>query len=175
MLDFSFSNILHSNIINFAIMIALFVFIGYKLKVGQKIEDMRVSIKNKVEESDAIKEEAKKDYEREAKKDYESVADSLSHIEDELNAIVAKAEETAKSFEQKARVDLDKSVALLKQNIEKQVETEQNHVQGELLHSVAASSIEIAQKQIKTALNKDKQLHRKYIEDFINSIDKTDV
>ena len=167
MLDFSFSNILHSNIINFAIMIALFVFIGYKLKVGQKIEDMRVSIKNKVEESDAIKEEAKKDY--------ESVADSLSHIEDELNAIVAKAEETAKSFEQKARADLDKSVALLKQNIEKQVETEQNHVQGELLHSVAASSIEIAQKQIKTALDKDKQLHRKYIEDFINSIDKADV
>ena len=167
MLDFSFSNILHSNVINFAIMIALFVFIGYKLKVGQKIEDMRVSIKNKVEESDAIKEEAKKDY--------ESVADSLSHIEDELNAIVAKAEETAKSFEQKARADLDKSVALLKQNIEKQVETEQNHVQGELLHSVAASSIEIAQKQIKTALDKDKQLHRKYIEDFINSIDKADV
>ncbi len=167
MLDFSFSNILHSNVINFAIMIALFVFIGYKLKVGQKIEDMRVSIKNKVEESDAIKEEAKKDY--------ESVAASLSHIEDELNAIVAKAEETAKSFEQKARADLDKSVALLKQNIEKQVETEQNHVQGELLHSVAASSIEIAQKQIKTALDKDKQLHRKYIEDFINSIDKTDV
>ncbi len=167
MLDFSFSNILHSNVINFAIMIALFVFIGYKLKVGQKIEDMRVSIKNKVEESDAIKEEAKKDY--------ESVAASLSHIEDELNAIVAKAEETAKSFEQKARADLDKSVALLKQNIEKQVETEQNHVQGELLHSVAASSIEIAQKQIKTALDKDKQLHRKYIEDFINSIDKADV
>ena len=167
MLDFSFSNILHSNVINFAIMIALFVFIGYKLKVGQKIEDMRVSIKNKVEESDAIKEEAKKDY--------ESVAASLSHIEDELNAIVAKAEETAKSFEQKARADLDKSVALLKQNIEKQVETEQNHVQGELLHSVATSSIEIAQKQIKTALDKDKQLHRKYIEDFINSIDKTDV
>ena len=167
MLDFSFSNILHSNVINFAIMIALFVFIGYKLKVGQKIEDMRVSIKNKVEESDAIKEEAKKDY--------ESVAASLSHIEDELNAIVAKAEETAKSFEQKARADLDKSVALLKQNIEKQVETEQNHVQGELLHSVAASSIEIAQRQIKTALDKDKQLHRKYIEDFINSIDKADV
>ncbi len=167
MLDFSFSNILHSNVINFAIMIALFVFIGYKLKVGQKIEDMRVSIKNKVEESDAIKEEAKKDFQK--------VSDSLANIEEELNAIVSKAEETAKSFEQKAREDLDRSVALIKQNIEKQIETEQNHVQGELLHNVASSSIEIAQRQIKTALDKDKQLHRKYIEDFINSIDKADV
>ncbi len=167
MLDFSFSNILHSNVINFAIMIALFVFIGYKLKVGQKIEDMRLSIKSKVEESDAIKEEAKKDFQK--------VSDSLANIEEELNAIVSKAEETAKSFEQKAREDLDRAVALIKQNIEKQIETEQNHVQGELLHNVASSSIEIAQRQIKTALDKDKQLHRKYIEDFINSIDKADV
>ena len=119
MLDFSFSNILHSNFINFA--------------------------------------------------------DSLEHIEDELKAIVDKAEQTAKSFEQKAREDLDKSVALLKQNIEKQIETEQNHIKGELLNNVASSSIEIAQRQIKTALDKDKQLHRKYIEDFINSIDKADV
>lgn len=167
MLDFSFSNILHSNVINFAIMIALFAFIAYKLKVGQKIEDMTASIKSKVEESDAIKEEAKKDF--------QNVADSLANIEDELKAIVEKAKETAKSFEQKAREDLDKSVALLKQNIEKQIETEQNHIKGELLNNVASSSIEIAQRQIKTALDKDKQLHRKYIEDFINSIDKADV
>ena len=167
MLDFSFSNILHSNVINFAIMIALFAFIAYKLKVGQKIEDMTASIKSKVEESDAIKEEAKKDF--------QNIADSLEHIEDELKAIVDKAEQTAKSFEQKAREDLDKSVALLKQNIEKQIETEQNHIKGELLNNVASSSIEIAQRQIKTTLDKDKQLHRKYIEDFINSIDKADV
>ena len=148
-------------------MIALFAFIAYKLKVGQKIEDLRTSIKSKVEESDAIKEEAKKDF--------QNVADSLANIEDELKAIVEKAKETAKSFEQKAREDLDKSVALLKQNIEKQIETEQNHIKGELLNNVASSSIEIAQRQIKTALDKDKQLHRKYIEDFINSIDKADV
>ena len=167
MLDFIFSNILHSNVINFVIMIALFAFIAYKLKVGQKIEDMTASIKSKVEESDAIKEEAKKDF--------QNIADSLEHIEDELKAIVDKAEQTAKSFEQKAREDLDKSVALLKQNIEKQIETEQNHIKGELLNNVASSSIEIAQRQIKTALDKDKQLHRKYIEDFINSIDKADV
>lgn len=148
-------------------MIALFAYIAYKLKVGQKIEDMRTSIQKKVEESDYIK--------KEAEKDFKNVADSLAHIEDDLNAIVKKAEEAAKSFEQKAKDDLEKSVALIKQNIEKQVQTEQNHVQGELMKNVASSSIEVAQKQIKTALDKDKTLHRKYIEDFINDIDKTDV
>lgn len=167
MLDFSFSNILHSNVINFGIMIALFGFIACKLKVGEKIENLRDSVKNKVEESDAIKDEAKKDYQK--------VADSLANIEDELKAIVDKAEETAKSFEQKTRAELDKSVEMLKQNIEKQIETEQNHIQSELLNNAAVSSIEIAQRQIKTALDKDKKLHRKYIEEFINSLDKADV
>ena len=167
MLDFSFSNILHSNVINFGIMIALFALIAYKLKVGEKIENLRDSVKNKVEESDAIKDEAKKDYQK--------VADSLANIEDELKAIVDKAEETAKSFEQKTRAELDKSVEMLKQNIEKQIETEQNHIQSELLNNAAVSSIEIAQRQIKTALDKDKKLHRKYIEEFINSLDKADV
>ena len=167
MLDFSFSNILHSNVINFGIMIALFAFIAYKLKVGEKIENLRDSVKNKVEESDAIKDEAKKDYQK--------VADSLANIDDELKAIVDKAEETAKSFEQKTRAELDKSVEMLKQNIEKQIETEQNHIQSELLNNAAVSSIEIAQRQIKTALDKDKKLHRKYIEEFINSLDKADV
>ena len=167
MLDFSFSNILHSNVINFGIMIALFAFIAYKLKVGEKIENLRDSVKNKVEESDAIKDEAKKDYQK--------VADSLANIEDELKAIVEKAEETEKSFEQKTRAELDKSVEMLKQNIEKQIETEQNHIQSELLNNAAVSSIEIAQRQIKTALDKDKKLHRKYIEEFINSLDKADV
>lgn len=167
MLDFSFSNILHSNVINFAIMIALFAFIAYKLKVGQKIEDMTASIKSKVEESDAIKEEAKKDF--------QNIADSLAHIEDELNAIVKKAEQTAKAFEEKSREDLNKTVETIKKNIEKQVLSEENHVQASLMKNVSEASIEIAQRQIKTALDKDKQLHRKYIDEFINSIDEVDV
>lgn len=58
-------------------MVALFVYIGYKLKVGQKIEDMTTAVKNRVEESDAIKEEAKKDF--------QNVENSLAHIEDELD------------------------------------------------------------------------------------------
>ena len=167
MLDFSWSNILHSNVINFAIMIAFFAFIIKKLNVSQKIEDMRASVQNKVEESDAIKEEAKQDF--------ENVSKSLANIEQELNAIVKKAEETAKAFEQKSKEDLDKTVESIKKNIEKQVLSEENHAQTSLMKNVSDSSIEVAQRQIVTALDKDKKLHRKYIEDFINSIDKIDV
>lgn len=167
MFDFSFENILHSNLINFLIMVGCFALLIWKLNVGQKIEDMRASIQNKVEESDAIKEEAKRDY--------QNIADSLANVDSEISEILKKAEVTAKSFEEKARMDLDKSVALIKQNAEKQVLTEQNHVQTDLMKNVANSSIEIAQRQIKNALENDKSLHRKYIEECIKSIDKADV
>ena len=167
MFDFSFANILHSNVINFAIMIALFAFIAYKLNVMQKIEDMRASIQKNVEDSDSIKEKAEKEL--------EAVTQSLGNIEAQTSQIVQKAEETVKTIEQKAKQELDKSVALIKNNVQKQVDSEQKQIQGELLKNVSSSSVEIAQRQIKTALDKDKELHRKYIEDFINSIDKLEV
>lgn len=167
MFDFSFENILHSNLINFLIMIGCFAIIIWKLKVGEKIEEMRSSIQNKIEESDAIKEEAKNDY--------KNIADSLANIDSEIKEILKKAETTAKTFEEKTKLDLDKSVALIKQNAEKQVITEQNHVQTDLMKNVAASSIEIAQRQIKNALQNDTTLHRKYIEECIKSIDNADV
>lgn len=167
MLDFSFANILHSNVVNFTIMIVFFAFIAYKLNVIQKVEDMRASIQKKVEESDILKEEAKKDF--------QNIKDSLGNIEEEIDTIVKKAEKTAESFEQKAKEDIDRAVALINQNAQKQIETEHSRVKRELLKNVSASSVEIAQKQIKTALDNDRQLHRKYIEEFINSIDKLDV
>ena len=167
MFDFSWSNILHSNVINFAIMIAFFAYIIKKLNVGQKIEDMRVSIQQKVEESDNVK--------KEAENDLKNVSDSLANIESELSAIVNKAQETAKAFETKAREDLDKAVESIKNTVEKQVQSEENHVQSSLMKNVSNASVEIAQHQIKSALDKDVKLHRKYIEDFINSIDKLEV
>ena len=167
MLDFSWSNILHSNVINFLIMIAIFAYIAVKLNVSQKIEDMRASVQNKVEESDAIK--------NEAEADLQQIKDSLKNIDEELDAIVKKAEDTAKAFEAKTREDLDKTVESIKLNIEKQIQSEENHVQDTLLKNVSNASVEIAQKQIVSALDKDKQLHRKYIDEFINSIDKLEV
>lgn len=167
MLDFSWSNILHSNVINFAIMIALFAFIISKLKVAQKIEDFRTSVKKSVEDSDLIKDMAKKEFEK--------VSDSLAHVDVELESIVNRANDTAKLFEAKTREDLSKTVDTIKLSIEKQIQSEENQVKTALMNNISESSVEAAQKQIKSALVADKTLHRKYITDFINSIEGLDI
>lgn len=148
-------------------MLAFFAFVIKRLNVGQKIEDMRSLIQKSVEESDSIKLEAENDYKR--------VSESLSNIEEELSSIIVKAEEAAKAYESKAKEDLSKTVENIKATVEKQVVSEENNVHSSLLKSFSTSSVEIAQMQIKSALVKDSGLHRKYIEDFINSIDKLEV
>lgn len=167
MFDFSWGNILHSNVINFAIMIAIFAVIFHKVRVNEKLEDNRANIEQIVKDSDSLKEEAKKDYDK--------VAASLANVGEEVEAIINKAHDTAKSFEVKAKADMDKVVASIKANVEKQVQSEENNVHASVLKTVSQSSVEVAQRQIKAALEKDKTLHRKYVEDFINSIDKLDV
>ena len=167
MFDFSLNNILHSNVINFAIMIAVFAFIINKLNVAQKIEDMRASIQKKVEDSDNLREEAKKDYEK--------VEASLANVDEEIDAISRKAEETAKSFEATSKHDLENSVEIIKRNAEKQIISEENHIQASLMSDVSAVSVKVAQEQIKVALNNDRNLHRKYIEEFIDDIENIEV
>ena len=68
-------------------MIAFFAAIIYFLKVPQKLEDYRASIQKTVDDSDSLK--------NEAKQEYEQVSDSLKNINQELDMIVKKAEETA--------------------------------------------------------------------------------
>ena len=167
MFDFSWENILHSNVINFTIMIAFFAFIIHKLNLGQKIEDMRASIQKKVEDSDNLREEAKKDYEK--------VEASLANVDEEIDAISRKAEETAKSFEATSKHDLENSVEIIKRNAEKQIISEENHIQASLMCDVSAVSVKVAQEQIKVALNNDRNLHRKYIEEFIDDIENIEV
>lgn len=148
-------------------MIAIFAVIIWKLDVAQKIENLRNSIQKKVEDSDLLKNQAVDNYEK--------IKKSLGNIEAEISSIIAKAEDTAKSFEVRTKTELDKSITLIKQNAEKQVQTEQNRTQNQLFKTVSVASVNIAKKQIVSALENDKNLHRKYIEEFINNIDNLDV
>ena len=167
MFDFSYANILHSNVINFAVMIGFFAILGWFLKVPEKLEMYKNSIKKTVEDSDLLKEEAKAELDK--------VSDSLKNIDEELDAIVRKAHETAVSFEVKAKADIEKSVERIKTNIEKRVSSEEHQIQAQLMKNISASSIEAAHRQIKTALDGNSELHKKYINEFIDNLDKIDM
>lgn len=167
MLDLSWSNILQSNTFNFTIMIALFAFIAHKIKVSQKIEDHRASIQKNIDDSDLFK--------KTAEEELKNVSKSLENLPHELESIIQKAEKTAKAFEEKTKEDTNKLIESMKQNTDKQLQADEKFTNSSILKNVSLASVDIAQKQVQKALESNKDLHRKFINEFIDEIDRLEI
>lgn len=167
MLDLSWNNILHSNALNFIIMVGIFLFIAYKMKVSQAVENHRASIQKSIEDSDLMK--------KNAADELKNVEKSLENLPQELDGILKNAENTAKAFENKTKSEIDALVQSIKATTERQINAEEKHANSLLMKNAGNASVEVAQKQVIRALENDKSLHRKFINDFINEIDGLEV
>lgn len=167
MLDFSWSNILNSNAFNFTVMVLFFAILVKYLKLPEKIESQRTEIQNNVEASDNIK--------KEAKEALAKVQKSLESLPLELDEILKNADAAAKAFENKSKEEIEKLVASIKENAEKQVQSEEKQAHSSLSKNIGKASVDIAHRQVESAFENNKELHRKFINDFINSIDKLEV
>lgn len=164
MLDISWSNVLESNAFNFTIMVIFFAVLIKYLKVPEGIEADRTNIQKNVELSDEEK--------RTAQSEFHQVEKSLENLPDELDKIIKNADVTAKAFENKSKEEIEMLVESIKENAQKQVGAQEKQTQSLLMKNIGKSSVEIAQKQVKNAFEQNKDLHRKFINDFINSLDK---
>lgn len=167
MLDISWSNILESNAFNFTVMVIFFAVLIKFLKVPESIEADRANIQQNIELSDEEK--------RMAREGFHNVEKSLENLPNELDAILKNADTTAKAFENKSKEEIEKLVASIKENAQKRVNTEEKQAQSALMKNIGKSSVEIAQRQVKKAFDQNNELHRKFINDFINGIDKLEV
>jgi len=167
MLDFSYQNIVHSNLINFTVMIAIIILLFKKFKVSEKLEESRKDIQRSVEDSDSLKDNAEKEFNK--------IKESLKDLPKELEGILESAHVTAKLLETKSKEEIEQLIALIKVNAEKQVVTEEKQVQGTLTKNIGKSSVEIAKKQVTNTFEGNKELHRKVIVDFIDNLDRLEV
>ena len=162
MLDFSWSNILNSNAFNFTILVIFFAILFKYLKLPEAMESQRRDIQNSVESSDNLK--------KEAEDAFHKVEKSLENLPAEIDEIIKKADSAAKAFEAKSKDEIDKLVVSIKENAQKQLDAEEKQVKSSLMKNVSKASVDVAQKQVKRALDGNKELHRKFISDFINNI-----
>lgn len=167
MLDFSWSNILNSNAFNFAVMVLFFAILIKYLKLPEKIENQRADIQQTVEASDNMK--------KAAKEALEKVEKSLETLPAEIDKILENANNASKAFEAKSKEEIEKLVLSIKETANRQVAAEEKQAQSVLSKNIGKASVDIANRQVKTAFNNNSELHRKFISDFINSIDKLEV
>lgn len=163
MLDLSWNNIVHSNMLNFLILaIALYFLLKDKMK--NAINNMTEKTIKTVNDSVSDKEEALKTLE-ETKLDYEKTPQETAEIRN-------IAQNTLRSLEKKAKEDTEKTKQILTENATKSVESEASRINSTLTKETAENSVNAALNDICAKLSKDETLHDKLIENAIEELEK---
>ncbi len=163
MFDFSYTNILHSNVINFLIMIGFIALIIRRLDVKSIIDNNHKKIVEKINKSNDDVKVALTKYEK-AKKSLENV-----HIETDM--IVKNAQKTLENIEEKTQDELEEIKDHLEKTLIKDIDREVQNTYNDVTSSISKASIALSYENIKQTLSQNPQLHQKYIDECINSID----
>ncbi len=163
MFDFSYSNILHSNVINFLIMLGFIVIIIKRLDVKGIIDDNYKTIVQKINKSnDDVKIALTK---------YEKAKENLDNVHFETDMIVENAKKTLENIEEQSKNELDEIKKHLEKTLSKDIDREVQNTYNDITKSIAKASSALSYENIKQALSQNPQLHQKYIDECINSID----
>lgn len=152
-----------TNLFNFIIFASIIIFLIKKLRVGAKMEDSIVSVKETIEESETAKTES------EVK--LSNIEESMAHLSDEIDAILTESDERAKLVGTKILEDAQKAALVVKDNAQKALENSRVLLKNDLIRRASIASIEIAKSHIINELNKNSELHDRLIDESIDKIE----
>lgn len=156
--------ILHSNIINFLIVLYFLVWLFKKIDIKQKIGHIRNEIKNFVENSELEKEEAQKKL--------NEINDKISVLPKEISEIENSTENSVKSICEKIKIEIEEQKQDLANNAERIFNLETKKFKQKLTSILTEKSIEIARDNALKQLENNTELHNKYIENAIDELDR---
>lgn len=157
-----FDYIGRTNLFNFVIFIAVIIWVCIKINVSGKLDSARTSVIDDIENSKT----AKADSEDELKK----IQESVTHIEEEIAAIIKKAKENAKMVGDKILEDAGITAESVKENSSKAIEAKAGLLKNDIIRRVSIASVEVAKNQIINELRSNPDLHNKLIDESIDAI-----
>ena len=155
--------ICESNLFNFVVMVLLLAWLVKKFDLGAKIEAGRKRIESTIAESETAKEEN-------LKKLYE-VQDSSIKIDEEMLKVFNTAEEKARFVGEKLLEEGKSQTEAKKENSKKAIDANIKTVKNEIVKETAEEAMKLAEEHIKSTLEKDPNLHQKFIWESIDAID----
>lgn len=155
--------IARTNLFNFIVFAGIIIFLVIKLKVGSKIEDAKVSVDETIMTSESAKVESEKKL--------EDIQDSMAHLEQDIDAIIAESEDRAKLVGANILEDAAKGVLTVKENAQKALENSANILRNDLIRRASVASIEVAKARIIEELNRNGELHQRLIDESIEKLE----
>lgn len=158
-----FQTLIHSNTINFLIVLSLLLFLMSKLKIGNKIDLMRNEIKNFVDESTNEK--------NLAEKELENINNKIKNLPKETQEIETSAQKNIEGFERRIENELKDKMLDIKTSSDRILNLEIKQFKEKLTGLLSEASINLAKKNAIEQLENNRELHNKYIYEAIDEID----
>lgn len=157
--------ILHSNVINMIFVAAFIIWVAKKADLIGILKSRQEQVIQNITKA----EEAK----IEAQKVLEEAKESIKGLDAQVAQIMGEAKVSAASMSEKIQQDTEQKLEEIHKNLQKTIDVEEKSAAEEILRGISKEAFELASGKIKTALNDE--LHHKYINDFIDSIDEAKV
>lgn len=154
--------IARTNLFNFAIFLAIIIWVCKKINVSGMLEKAKQDVKANIEASENTKTESES-YLKE-------IEETLSHIEEEVDGIIKKSENNAKLVGEKILEDARKTVIGIKDNSQKAAANKSALVKNDILKRASEASIDVARTHIINELNNNYDLHNRLIDESIEAL-----
>ena len=158
-----FHLIIHSNLINFLIVLGIIIVLVVKLNLNGEIEVLRDEIKTYVDASVQEKEVAEQKL--------SSIKQKIEELPSQIKDIEIKTENSVKSIGEKIKADILEQKQDISNNAERIFNLEMKKFKQKLTSALSEKSIEIARENAVKQLNENNELHNKYIDSAIDELD----
>jgi len=157
--------IFHSNVINFALVLAILYWLIRKFNlmasIDRKQQEIVASVK-KSEEEKALQEQ-----------NLYKARNEIQNVSSEVENIINEANKIASGIVDRIKTDAEVQVKEIEHKKLKTIDAHKQGVTSKLSKDVAKAAFIIAEDHIKQALNEE--LHNKFINDFIDNLDNIKV
>lgn len=155
--------ILESNVLNFIIVFAIICALVRKIKIDEKLENVKNTIKCYVDDSS--------DEKNNAEKELVLIKEKVSNLPKEIDKIKISAQNSVESIGKKIEAEIKEQMADIDNNAERIMNLETKKFKSKLTGILSETSINLAKDNALKQLENNRELHNQYINDAINEID----
>lgn len=159
-----YNYILHSNIINFIIMLIILYAIIRKVNLNNSFEQSIQNVDSDIKKSDKEKEKAQHLL--------NDAKDLIDQLPNDVATLEKNSQEKVEIFTTKITENTHKTIFDLEKNIDKAISIEEKKISNLMSEKTSKASIELAKQHIQSMLDKNPDLHTQFIMNSLDELDK---
>ncbi len=156
-----------SNAINFIIMLVILGVIIVKMNLKSTLSDAVAGVENLIKNSDNEKEKSEKVLQT-SKNEFDRLPEVIKNLENE-------AELKVRVFKDKIEENTQKNIQDIQKNVERSLLIEEEKISNLMTGRTIATSVAMAQDNIRNLLKGNPDLHLKFIDESLDELDKVEL